>query len=68
MSPTLNAPVSSEVEVSSLELTLRALRPLLEDADMTEIRIAAPNRCQKWVSTNPGNPERPNSSVPGEAS
>jgi len=56
MSPTLGAPVSSEVEVSSLELTLRALRPLLEDADVTEICINRPGeafveRRSGWVRT-----------------
>src|ERR1700733_7388621 len=33
---------------------------------MTEIRIAAPKRSQKWRLTCPATPARPSSSVPGE--
>ena len=34
---------------------------------MSEIRIAAPNRSEKWLSTLPGTPDRPSSSVPRES-
>ena len=42
MNPAYSPPRAGEVEVSSLELTLRALRPLLEDADVTEVCINRP--------------------------
>ncbi len=50
------ATACSEVDVSSLELTLRALRPLLEDADVTEICINRPGhafveRRDGWART-----------------
>ncbi len=35
---------------------------------MTLKRIAAPKRCQKWLLTSPGTPDRPSSSAAGESS
>jgi len=56
MSAAISASDSGGMEVSSLDLTLRALRPLLEDADVTEICINRPGeafveRRTGWMRT-----------------